>query len=290
MSRIVAIVNQKGGVGKTTTAVNLGAALARQGKRVLLIDLDPQANATLCLGFRLGEDEKGVYEVLSGHVATKDAIRVTTVQGLSLIPATLSLAGAAVELVNVEHREWRLANALKDAHGQYDFIFIDSPPSLGLLTVNALTAADEVLVPVQAEYLALEGLDQLLATVHLVRENLKPNLNILGALLTLYDERTKVSRQIAGELKDRFPHRVFSSFIPRTVKLAEAPRLGMTIFSIDPESHGARAYEALAREVLGDGDGVSLGNDELRIANSPRVQEPVAIHESIDSNTPTHNS
>jgi chromosome partitioning protein len=253
MAQIISIVNQKGGVGKTTTAVNLGAALALLGKFVLLVDVDPQANATSGLGIDRDKLEKSVYEVLLGEALFKDIILNTNIQGYKIAPASASLAGVNVEFVNLEKREWKLYDALLEVRNNFDYIIIDCPPSLGLLTVNSLTAADEILIPVQAEYYALEGLGQLLQTISLVQENLKPDLKILGAVITMYDSRVGLSESVLRELYQYFPNRIFRSVIPRTVRLAEAPSFGKTIFEYDHKSKGAKAYFKLAKEILEEG-------------------------------------
>lgn len=251
MPQIITVVNQKGGVGKTTTAVNLGAYLAHLGKFVLLVDVDPQANATSGLGIDHKTLEHGVYETLIGEKSLPSIIKHTSHEGYRIAPSTLSLAGAQVELVNIDRREFRLNDALAEVKHAYDYIIIDSPPSLGLLTVNALTAADAVLIPVQAEYYALEGLGQLIETINLVKENLKPNLEILGAVLTMFDGRNRLSQDVFNELYKYFPDKIFRSVIPRSVRLAEAPSFGKSILHYDPSSKGARAYERLARELCG---------------------------------------
>jgi chromosome partitioning protein len=250
MGQVIAVVNQKGGVGKTTTSVNLAVYLAVLGKFVLLVDLDPQANATSGLGISHSELEKGIYEVLSGQHSFKDVILNTLHDGLRIAPATVSLAGAGVELVNVENRASRLQHGLQEIRGSYDYIIIDCPPSLGLLTINALVAADKVLIPVQAEYYALEGLGQLVSTINLVKDNMKPELEILGAVLTMFDKRNKLSEEVLSELYKYFPNRIFRSVIPRNVRLAEAPSYGKSILHYDKEGKGAKAYERLAREVM----------------------------------------
>ncbi|MFC1638886.1 ParA family protein [Patescibacteria group bacterium] len=250
MAYILAVVNQKGGVGKTTTAINLGSYLAAHGKFVLLVDLDPQANATSGLGIDHNELEGGIYETLIGETNIRDIVIPTQVEGLKLAPSTSALAGAAVDLVDMERREFRLADALLEVRNDYDYIIVDSPPSLGLLTLNGLTAVDKILIPVQAEYYALEGLSQLLKTIDLVRESLKPDLEILGAVLTMFDSRNKLSNDVMNELHRFFPNRVFRSVIPRNVRLAEAPSFGRPIMEYDPWSKGAKAYERLAREIL----------------------------------------
>lgn len=250
MARTIAIVNQKGGVGKTTTAVNLGAYLARAGHRVLLIDLDPQANATSGLGVEHQKLSHGIYEVLVSPTTLRDVIVPTTIDGLHLAPATLSLAGASVELVPLERREYLLRDNIADRTDEYDYILIDSPPSLGLLTVNGLVAADEVLVPVQSEYYSLEGLGQLMETIDLVKDNLHPGLQMLGVVLTMYDPRFRLSEAVLEELYKFFPSaQIFRSVIPRNVRLAEAPSFGQTILHYDPKSPGAKAYRKLADEL-----------------------------------------
>lgn len=250
MAQVIAVVNQKGGVGKTTTAMNLGAYLAMLGKFVLLVDLDPQANATSGLGINHRELKQGVYNVLIGEVKMRDIILPTDQEGYRLAPSTLDLAGANIELVNIEEREFRLKYALEEVRGSFDYILIDCPPSLGLLTINGLTSADSVIIPVQAEYYALEGLGQLLETIGLVKENLNPQLEVLGALLTMYDKRNKLSNDVFYELYKFFPDKIFRSVIPRSVRLAEAPSHGTTILYYDGSSKAAKSYEKLARELL----------------------------------------
>lgn len=250
MPKIIALVNQKGGVGKTTTAVNLGAYLAALGKFVLLVDVDPQANATSGLGIDHRSLEKGIYDTLIGQASLRDIIRNTSHEGYRLAPATLALAGANVELVNMERRESKLREVLEEARHAYDYVLIDCPPSLGLLTINGLVAAEAVLIPVQAEYYALEGLSQLLETINLVKDNLRPDLEVLGAVLTMFDNRNRLSQDVLQELYKYFPNKIFRSVIPRTVKLAEAPSFGQSILHYDPNGKGGKAYERLARELL----------------------------------------
>lgn len=250
MGKIIAIVNQKGGVGKTTTAVNLGAYLANLGKQVLLVDVDPQANASSGLGLDHRNLEAGIYEALLGTKPLLEVIKRTVQSGLKVAPATISLAGAGVEMVNLDNREFRLAQILEEVKGEFDYIIIDGPPSLGLLTINSLVAADEVLIPIQSEYYALEGLSQLLETISLVQNNLKPSLGIMGAVITMFDRRNKLSESVMAELYQYFPNRIFRSVIPRSVRLAEAPSYGRSIFHYDPKSKGGRAYEGLAKEVI----------------------------------------
>jgi chromosome partitioning protein len=250
MAQIIAVVNQKGGVGKTTTAINLGAYLAFLGKFVLLADLDPQANATSGLGISHQNLGAGIYEALTGDAHFKNIIQNTLVQGYKIAPSTVSLAGANIELVNLERREFKLYDALLEVRNDYDYVIIDCPPSLGLLTVNGLVAADFVMIPVQAEYYALEGLGQLLNTINLVQENLKPDLKILGAVITMYDGRVGLSEAVLKDLYQYFPNKIFRAVIPRNVRLAEAPSFGKTILEYDAKSKGAKAYERLAREIL----------------------------------------
>lgn len=255
MAHIVSVVNQKGGVGKTTTTLNLAAYLAEQGKFVLVIDLDPQANATSGLGIAHAELEHGIYEGIIGQRSMRDVVHPTAHEGLKVIPATQALAGAAIELVNVEEREHFLRKALLEIRNDYDYILIDNPPTLGLLTINGLVASDSVLIPVQAEYFALEGLGQLMNTVNLIKENLKPELNVMGAVITMFDSRTRLSQEVLEELYRYFPDKIFRSVIPRSVRLAEAPSFGKTILGYDPSSKAAKAYERLAREFILREDG-----------------------------------
>ncbi len=250
MARIIGIVNAKGGVGKTTTANNLGAYLAARGKYVLLVDLDPQANATAGLGLHLAEDHLNLYHLLINGDEPEAIIRKSSLFGFDVLPSAENLAGATVELVDMEEREFKLKNALNKIRTNYDYILIDSPPSLGLLTVNGLVAAEQVLIPVQCEYYALEGLGQLVKTIDLVRNSLNPQLKILGVLLTMYDKRNKLANQIVMEVKKNFPGHVFETIIPRAVSLAEAPSFGKTILQFDEGSKAAEAYEQLAEEVI----------------------------------------
>lgn len=249
MSRIIALVNQKGGVGKTTTAVNLSAYLANLGKRVLLVDMDPQANASAGLGVNLDNNDMHVYHVLLEPLKSHEAVKSTKVDGLSVLPAHVDLAGAAVELVSVEAREYRLQQALDALRDKFDVIIIDCPPSLGLLTINSLVAADDVLIPIQAEYYALEGLSQLLHTINLIQTHLKPELGIIGALVTMFDPRNRLANAVLAELKNHFPNKLFQTMIPRNVRLAEAPSYGQPVLIYDPRSRGAEAYQALAQEL-----------------------------------------
>jgi len=250
MAKTISIVNQKGGVGKTTTAINLGANLAELGKFVLLIDMDPQANATSGLGIDYQSLSAGLYEVLIGEKNFKDIIMPTRHQGFRLAPSTQNLAGAGVEMVGMDRREFRLRDSLLEIKNDYDYIFIDCPPSLGLLTLNSLVAADEILIPVQAEYYALEGLGQLLYTIELVQENLRPELKVMGAIITMFDKRNNLSDQIMNELYRYFPNKIFRTVIPRNVRLTEAPSHGLSIIQYDPACSGGKSYERLAREIV----------------------------------------
>jgi chromosome partitioning protein len=251
LPRVLAIANQKGGVGKTTTAVNLGAALAELGYRVLVIDLDPQGNATTGLGINSRNLELSVYDVIMHETSLEDCIEPTNLRNLFLVPATINLAGAEIELVPAFSRELRLRRAIEGADQDFDFTMIDCPPSLGLLTVNGLAAAGEVLVPIQCEYYALEGLGQLLRNVELVRVNLNPTLDLSTIILTMFDARTKLSDEVAEEIRKHFGDKVCRSIVPRTVRLSEAPSFGLPIILFDSSSRGALAYRELAKEVSG---------------------------------------
>jgi chromosome partitioning protein len=251
MARVIAICNQKGGVGKTTTAINLSAYLALAGRKTLLIDFDPQFNSTVGAGAKYAVDETIYHALLAGQ-APERVIKPTYLSNLELAPASPDLAGALVELVNLPERESYLKNFVDKMRNNYDFILIDLGPSLNLLTVNGLVAADEVLIPMQCEYYSLEGLDQLLQTIQLVRENLGHPIKIAGALLTMYDKREKLSREIAREVRKRFPYKVFEVEIPRSVSLAEAPSVKKPVVLYAPQSPGAIAYERLAKEIIGE--------------------------------------
>lgn len=249
MGKIISIANQKGGVGKTTTAINLSTILAKKGKKVLMIDADPQGNATSGVG--VDKDvETSVYDLLVNDIEAKDAIQKTEIRNLSICPSNINLAGAEVELVSMMSREYRLKEKLDTIKDDYDYIIIDCPPSLGLITLNSFTASDSVLIPVQCEYYALEGLGQLLNTINLVKKHLNKRLQVEGALLTMYDIRTNLSNQVVKEVKGYFGERVYKTVIPRNVRLSEAPSYGMPISVYDPKSKGAKSYEKFVKEFL----------------------------------------
>ena len=250
MSKVIAVANQKGGVGKTTTAVNASACLADIGKKTLLIDTDPQANATSGLGVDPRQISLSIYHILMDGIAVSDATIPTELKRLSLVPANFDLTGAEVEMVSLLAREGRLRAALQTVRDEYDYIIIDCPPSLGLLTLNTLTACDSILIPIQCEYYALEGLGQLLETIALVRDNLNPDLQIEGVLLTMQDKRVKLSAQVIDEVKSFFEGQVYKTIIPRNVRLSEAPSFGKPIILYDSRSSGAQAYRKLAREMV----------------------------------------
>lgn len=259
-ARIIAVVNHKGGVGKTTTAINLGAWLALQGNSVLVVDLDPQANATTGLGVDPRRVSSNVYQILVAGTPIEDAIEPTAVRNLFCVPSTIDLAGAEIELVTAFSRELRLRKALESLEDEFDFVLIDCPPSLGLLTVNSLAAANEVIVPIQCEYYALEGLGQLLKNINLIQTNLNPDLRLCGIVLTMYDGRTRLSEQVANEVRSHFPGKVFQTVIPRSVRLSEAPSFGQPVALYDRRSRGSVAYENLAGEVAeADADGTLGG-------------------------------
>jgi chromosome partitioning protein len=249
LPRVISIANQKGGVGKTTTAVNLGAALAEIGYRVLVVDLDPQGNATTGLGISHRNVEGSIYDVIMNDTPVDDCVEPTSVKNLFVCPATIDLAGAEIELVPAFSRELKLKRALQGARDDYDFTLIDCPPSLGLLTVNGLAASDDVIVPIQCEYYALEGLGQLLRNVALVKSNLNPELEVRGIVLTMYDARTRLAVQVEQEVREHFGPKVYRTVVPRTVRISEAPSFGEPIIVFDPSSRGAIAYRELAKEV-----------------------------------------
>ncbi len=253
MGKVISIANQKGGVGKTTTAVNVSTILAKKNKKVMLIDADPQGNASSGLGLEK-EVENSLYDVLINDVEIKDTLETTNIKNLKVCPSNMNLAGAEVELVSQMSREQRLKEKLENIKEEFDYILIDCPPSLGLITLNAFTASDSVLIPVQCEYFALEGLGQLLNTINLVKKHLNRNIEIEGAVLTMYDMRTNLSNQVVKEVKRYFDDKVYKTVIPRNIKLSEAPSFGMPITLYDPKSKGARAYEKLAREILKNND------------------------------------
>lgn len=252
MVKVIAIANQKGGVGKTTTAVNLAACLAQKGRKALMLDADPQGNATSGLGFDKRDIKKCIYDTLINDVMMKDVLLHSDYENLDVIPATIQLAGAEIELVSLMNREGRLKNALERVKHDYDYVLIDCPPSLGLLTINALTAANSVLVPIQCEFYALEGVSQLMNTIKLVQRNLNPALKLEGVLMTMFDQRTNLSSDVVGEVRKYFNTKMYNTIIPRNVRLSEAPSHGQPVIVYDPKSKGAQVYMELAAEVLGD--------------------------------------
>ncbi|MBI2954822.1 MAG: ParA family protein [Chloroflexi bacterium] len=253
MGRTYAVANQKGGVGKTTTAINLGACLAAANRKVLLVDMDPQANATSGLGVDKSDLPASVYDVLMGQAEFARIITLTNRVGLDLAPSSPVLAGAEVEMVSLMAREQRLKRALKTIVDRYDYVLVDCPPSLGLLTVNSLTAADGVIIPVQCEYLALEGVGQIVSTIEMIRDNLNSQLHVVGLLMTMYDARTNLSPQVVEEVRKHFPELIFHTIVPRSIRLTEAPSYGKPIIDYDPSCKGALAYRALAEELVGRG-------------------------------------
>lgn len=250
MDRIIAIANQKGGVGKSTTAINLSACLAEAGKKVLTIDMDPQGNTTSGLGVDKDDLENTVYELILGECSAEDCIIELSIEHLSLLPSNVNLAGAEIELIGMDEKEYILSNAIDKIKDNYDFIIIDCPPSLNLLTVNAMTTADSVLVPIQCEYYALEGLSQLIHTVNLVKERLNPDLEMDGVVFTMYDSRTNLSSQVVDNVKSHLSQKIYNTLIPRNIRLAEAPSYGKPINMYDPKSAGSESYMALADEVI----------------------------------------
>jgi len=250
MGRIIAIANQKGGVGKTTTSINLTASLAAKGKKVLLIDIDPQGNATSGFGLDKNELENTIYELILGECSIQDCIVKNVIENVSILPSNVNLAAAEIELIGVDNKEYILKKEVEWIHDQFDFILIDCPPSLSMLTVNAMTTANSVLVPIQCEYYALEGLSQLIHTVNLVKERLNPNLVMEGILFTMYDSRTNLSMQVVENVKNHVTQNIYKTVIPRNIRLAEAPSYGMPINVYDPKSAGAESYMSLADEVI----------------------------------------
>lgn len=250
MSRIISVVNQKGGVGKTTTVVSLCAAIGKRKKKVLLIDLDPQGNATSGMGINKSELENTTYDVMVNDVPISEAIIPTTAKNVDICPTNINLAGAEVELVSAMSREMILKNALDEVKNEYDFIFIDCPPSLSIITINGLTASTDIIIPIQGEYYALEGVSQLNDTINIVKKKLNPKLSILGVVLTMFDRRTQLTRQVKEEVDNFFEEKVFKTTIPRNVRLAEAPSHGLAISDYDPSSKGGKAYDDLAKEVI----------------------------------------
>ena len=262
MGKIVSIANQKGGVGKTTTSINLSTILAKKGKKVLLIDADPQGNASSGIGIEK-EVEESVYDILINDEEIEKVVKKTNIKNLSVCPSNINLAGAEVELVSMMSREYRLKEKLDNIKNEYDFVVIDCPPSLGLITLNAFTASDSVLIPVQCEYYALEGLGQLINTINLVKKHLNKNLEIEGALLTMYDARTNLSNEVVKEVKKYFDDKVYKNVIPRNIKLSEAPSYGMPITIYDPRSKGAKSYEKFVKEFLKSNEPDSKGKHAL---------------------------
>lgn len=281
MARVIAICNQKGGVGKTTTAVNLAAYLAAAGKRVLLIDFDPQANASSALGHVAQINSASIYHGILDQIAPEELIKPTTIYNYHYVPAAPHLAGALVELVTAPEREYFLRKFVNRVRHSYDYIFIDLPPSLSLLTVNGLVAADEVLIPVQTEYYSLEGIGQLLETVNLIRENLAHPIRVTGAVITMYDKREHLSREVSKNIRRHFPYHIFEVEIPRAVALAEAPSFSKPIILYRPDSPGAQAYERLAREVMAQETASAPQGDEAGIANASAAAAPVIASENF---------
>jgi chromosome partitioning protein len=250
VGKVIAIFNQKGGVGKTTTNVNLSACLAAKGKKILVIDIDPQGNTTSGLGIDKNNLPTSMYDLIIGNADIHQCIYGTNRENLSIVPSSVQLAGAEIELTDLESREMRLKQAIQDVRHAYDYVFVDCPPSLGLLTINSLTAVDSVLIPIQCEYYALEGVSQLMNTIELIKKNLNPSLDIQGVVLSMFDGRTNLSIQVVDEVKKYFKGKVYSTLIPRNVRLAEAPSYGMSIIEYDAKSKGAEAYSELAEEFL----------------------------------------
>ncbi len=251
MGKVIAIANQKGGVGKTTTAINLSASLAAKGKKVLVVDTDPQGNTTSGFGIDKSSVENTVYELMLNECNIRDAILKDVLPGVSIIPSNVNLAAAEIELIGIDRKEYILKNEVDWVRADYDYIIVDCPPSLNLLTINAMTTADSILVPIQCEYYALEGLSQLIHTINLVKERLSPDLSMEGVVFTMYDARTNLSEQVVENVKANITHRVFNTVIPRNIRLAEAPSFGQPISIYDPKSAGAEAYMHLAEEIIG---------------------------------------
>lgn len=272
MNKVFAICNQKGGTGKTTSAINIAAYMALAGKKALLVDLDPQANATSGVGIDRHQIKQSTYHILLEELGIKEIIQKTAIPNLFLAPANLDLTGAEVELVSALGREYRLKKALAAVREEYDYIIIDSPPSLGLLTINSLSAADSILIPVQCEYYALEGLTQLTNTFNLVKNNLNQGLTIEGVILTMADFRTNLTKEVINEVKKNFPGRVYDTVIPRSIRLSEAPSYGKPIVIYDKDNIGAKKYEELTKEILGSGT-VSSKNDLDTVIQEPQSQE-----------------
>ncbi len=285
VGQMLACANQKGGVGKTTTVVNVAAYLAGDGRRVLVVDLDPQGNATSGLGAERAAAGSSVYDALMGGADLRSLILQTATPGLSLIPSSIALAGAEVELASMPQRERRLARVIASVRSDFDDVFIDCPPSLGLLTVNALTAADAVLIPMQCEYYALEGLSQLIATIHLVRDHLNPSLAVKGVVLTMFDSRTNLSAEVAAEVREHLGAAVFQTVVPRSVRLAEAPSHGRPIAAYAPDSRGAVAYRALATELRGRVDHEGRGLDDGHGSFGVRGEMALHAHAPANRNT-----
>ena len=250
MGRIIAVANQKGGVGKTTTSINLAACLAEKGKKVLAVDMDPQGNLTSGLGVDKDSVEKSIYELIIGEVDIKEVINKEVLENLDIIPTSIDLSAAEIELIGVDDKEYILRNAIDQVKDQYDFVIIDCPPSLSMLTINAITTADSVIVPIQCEYYALEGLSQLIHTVELVKDRLNSKLEIEGVVFTMYDARTNLSLQVVENVKDNLQQNIYKTIIPRNIRLAEAPSYGLPINKYDPKSTGAESYMRLADEVI----------------------------------------
>ena len=254
MGRIIAVANQKGGVGKTTTSINLAACLAEKGKKVLAVDMDPQGNLTSGLGVDKDSVEKSIYELIIGEVDIKEVINKEVLENLDIIPTSIDLSAAEIELIGVDDKEYILRNAIDQVKDQYDFVIIDCPPSLSMLTINAMTTADSVIVPIQCEYYALEGLSQLIHTVELVKDRLNSKLEIEGVVFTMYDARTNLSLQVVENVKDNLQQNIYKTIIPRNIRLAEAPSYGLPINKYDPKSTGAESYMLLAEEVINKGE------------------------------------